>query len=438
LQPRPPPPPAAEPVSLRVRFGVKDKEGQDWSGKMELSEGSVQSTRGWRWMPGDHANGNEWTIATRRGAAQSAAERKRVAEGAKLPVRDNGLIATLTDTKPDTSISFSSKPGDTTFKLSDIPYGKPHVALDGNLVIERVPSATDLAVSTDDEDYPTIARGKDGTLYLAYVAFTHGKDFQGPRERPASAESGPVVGPLAAGAVRKIEKPEDLDYLAQPTGGEQIYLRIRRPDGAWQEPIAVTDKKNELYRPAIAVDGSGHVWVFYSAHLDADKNLDHGNWELMARRFDAQGKPGGDAINLSNEAGSDFMPAATTDSAGKAWVTWVGGRGAISTSSSPDSRATTSSPSRKRSAPTNPTPGSPPSPPVPTASSPSRGTRTRKGTTTSTSRCATAKGRRSATRSRSRRRCRLKSAHPCSSTKTIASGSPGKKAATSGARISAR
>jgi hypothetical protein len=319
---------AAEPVSLRIRFGMKDKEGQDWSGKLEMSEGSVLSIRGWRWMPGDNAKGKEWTIATRRGTPQSAAERKRVAAGNKLPVRDNGLIATLADAKVDTTITFTAKPGNTSFKVSDVPYGKPHVALDGNLIVERVPTATELATSLEDEDYPAIARGKDGTLFVAYLSFKHGTDFQGVRERPATAESGPVGGPLAAGPVRKIEKPEDLDYLAQPAGGEQIYLRLRRPDGTWQEPVAVTDGKHELYRPAIALDGSGRVWVFYSAHLDADKNLDHGNWELMARSFDAAGKNGGEVIKISNAAGSDFMPAATTDSSGKAWVTWVGGRGA--------------------------------------------------------------------------------------------------------------
>ena len=47
----------------------------------------------------------------------------------------------------------------------------------------------------------------------------------------------------------------------------------------------MTDGEHELYRPAIAVAGDGRVWVFYSAHLDADKNLDYGNWELLARSF---------------------------------------------------------------------------------------------------------------------------------------------------------
>jgi hypothetical protein len=200
------------------------------------------------------------------------------------------------------------------------------VAEDGNLFIERVPAAEELAGTTADEDYPAAARGKDGRLYVAYLAFTHGKDFLGPRERPSTPESGPNTGPLATGPVKKIEKPEDFDYLAQPAGGEQVYLRVRTTDGAWSEPIAVTDGKNELYRPAIALDGDGGVWVLYSAHLNADEKLDHGNWELMARRFDADGRNGGEPINVSNSPGNDFMPAATTDSHGKAWVTWVGAR----------------------------------------------------------------------------------------------------------------
>jgi hypothetical protein len=319
---------AADSVALRIRFGMKDPEGQDWSGKLELSEGKVESIRGWRWMAGDVASGNEFTVATRRGTPQSRGERARVQAGQKLPVRDNGLIATLAGTSPQTEVKFATGPGSSTFKLADLAYGKPLVELDGNLIVERVPVGAELATTDADEDYPAVARGKDGTLYVAYLAFTHGKDFMGPRERPATPESGPNTGPLATGAVRKIEKPEDFDYLAQPTGGEQIFLRVRKPDGTWQQPVPVTDGKLELYRPAVTVDGAGKVWVFYSAHVDPDKNLDHGNWELMARSFDAAGAKGSQAVNISNEAGADFMPAACTDSSGKACVTWVGGRGA--------------------------------------------------------------------------------------------------------------
>src|SRR2546423_11469774 len=130
-------------ISLRIRFGMKDKDGQDWSGKLTPSEGSVQSIRGWRWMPGDKSDANTWMIATRRPQAQSAAEKKQIANGRKLAVQDNGFIATLTDVKPDTTIAFESAPGNTNFSLKDLPYGKPMSALAGTLLIERAPTATE-------------------------------------------------------------------------------------------------------------------------------------------------------------------------------------------------------------------------------------------------------------------------------------------------------
>ncbi len=313
-------------IGLRIRFGMKDKEGTDWSGKLSLSEGKVASIRGWRWAAGDSAEGDSWTVATRRAPVQSGADRARVQGGGKMPISDNGILVTVADVNPKSEVTFDAKAGKANFKLSDLPYGKPLLAMEGNVQIERVPVVTEFAGSIEDEDYPAAVMAKDGTLYVAYLSFAHGKDFQGARERPATPESGPNSGPLAAGAVKRIEKPEDLDYLAQPAGGEQIYLRVRAKDGTWGKPIAVTDGKREMYRPAIAVDGGGRVWVFYSAHLDPDKNLDHGNWDLLAQSFAADGTDPRASVNVSKAAGADFMPAATTDPKGKVLVTWVGGR----------------------------------------------------------------------------------------------------------------
>lgn len=314
-------------ASIRFRFGMKDTDNGDWTGKLSLSEGKVESIRGWRWMPGDHVDGNEFAIHTRRQQPQTDADRARMQGGGKMPVQDNGMIATLGGVKADTEVTFEAGPGNVKLKLSDLPYGARLIKLNGNLIIERVPTSVPLAETMADEDYPAVATAKDGTIYLAYLAFTRGKDFQGARERPASSESGPVSGPLAAGVVKKIEKPEDLDYLAEPTGGEKIYLRTFR-NGSWSEPVAVTDGKTEYYRPAVAVDGQGKVWVFYSAHLNTNATLDQGDWELMACRMDAEGKTAEPAINISNAPGSDFMPAACTDSTGRVAVAWVGARDA--------------------------------------------------------------------------------------------------------------
>src|SRR5947207_14009534 len=109
-------------------------------------------------MPGENPDANTWIIATRRPQAQSAAEKKQIANGRKLAVQDNGFIVTLVDVKPDTTIAFESAPGNTNFSLKDLPYGKPLSTLDGNLLIERVPTATELAATNDDEDYPAVPR----------------------------------------------------------------------------------------------------------------------------------------------------------------------------------------------------------------------------------------------------------------------------------------
>ncbi len=269
-------------VTLRIRFGLKDQEPTDWSGKLVVDSGSVESIRGWRWLQNDSADGNVWSVRTRRKNPQGTADRKRIAAGLKLPMTDNGILVTLQGCSETQSLRFETKPASVTFRLDQLPYGKSKWLADGNVVVQRVPAIEPLATTHADEDYPAAVTGKDGTVYVAYLAFTRGRDFQGQRERVATAESEPM--PTPATPVRTIDAPGDLAYLAQPAGGEQLFLRILR-DGSWSEPIGVTDGQNELYRPAIAVAGDGRVWVFYSAHLNVDENLDYGNWELHAAQL---------------------------------------------------------------------------------------------------------------------------------------------------------
>lgn len=310
-------------VTLRIRFGMKDQSPTDWGGKLVAGTGKVDAIRGWRWQQTDSAENNSWNVRTRRQAAQNSAQRNRIAQGQQLPISDNGILVTLSGCRADEELSFETKPAQAKFRLDQLPLGKSLWLAQGNLVIERVPTVAALATTMADEDYPATATAKDGTVYLVYLAFTHGRDFPGTRERVATQESGPVDN--LATPVKMIEQPGDLDYLAQPAGGEQLYLRILR-NGQWSEPIAVTDGKQELYRPAISVAGNGRVWVFYSAHLDADKNLDHGNWELLGKSFASDGSDPSEVVNISAEKGTDFMPAAATDAQGRAWVAWVGAR----------------------------------------------------------------------------------------------------------------
>ena len=313
----------ANAVALRIRLGQKDREPTDWSGSIKLPTGRVLGITGWRWNPGDHAQGDSWTVQTLRlRPNERPVEAPANTQG---PVQEVGLVINLADVDPNGAITLDTKAGSATFKLADLTNGRQIHALNGGIEIERVPHVGVLANTWADEDYPTAATAKDGTIYLAYVAFTRGKDFPGARERVASPESGPE-NPLFNGLeVRHIDKLQDFDYLKEPAGGERIYLRTLK-NGHWTEPVLITDGSTEIYRPSLAIDGKGLVWIIYPEHLNAGPLLDQGDWDLMARNFDPATGKLSDEVNISNAPGNDFFNAAATDSNGRVWVTWIGQR----------------------------------------------------------------------------------------------------------------
>jgi hypothetical protein len=109
---------------------------------------------------------------------------------------------------------------------------------------------------------------------------------------------------------------QDFSELKAPTGGDQILAR-KYSNGAWSEPIAITEPGGDLYRPAVAVDGSGRTWVFWSANQK-------GNVDVWARPVE-NGIPGS-PVQISTDSGSDIDAVAATDANGRVWVAWQGWR----------------------------------------------------------------------------------------------------------------
>ena len=113
--------------------------------------------------------------------------------------------------------------------------------------------------------------------------------------------------------------------MGNPAGGDRIWAR-RYTAGTWEAPIPITNGGEDLYRPAVAVDGEGQVWVFWSAQAG-------GNFDIWARQIvDGQAQ---DLVRVTSEAGSDIDPVAATDSSGRVWVAWQAwrsGQAAISVS----------------------------------------------------------------------------------------------------------
>jgi hypothetical protein len=287
---------AAEDVGVRLILGLTDKATTTWDGSAEARGGArIQSAEGWRFEGQDAIVApNSWRAATHTIRLFGAAAAPR-------PVVANGVILWLTGASESTTIEVQTAQGNFAVALSDIPFGKMIHLLNGRVMADRVPSALAVTTSPEEQDMPAAAAAQSGEVWMAYLEFRHHADHNRLR---ANLQT----------------RPDNFDAYSQPSRGDQILAR-KLSAGSWSEPVEITPAGGDVYRPAVAIDGSGRAWVFWSGNAGTPGKP---NFELWARVID-KGKPG-PAVRLSNAPGSDIDPAAATDSQGRVWVAWQGWR----------------------------------------------------------------------------------------------------------------
>ncbi len=290
---------SAEDLGVRIRFGLKDDAPTEWNGKISVSPGKVVYLTGWRFEKGDRLEGTEgWTASThplgRRRSNRPKAQTQKKAK-LKIPTAENGIVATLVDVTDTSIVKVTTAQGDFSFALSNIPHGSALDRLDGAVRVERTAAVQPLSMGATDDDFPAAASSSDGSVYVAYVSFTPGHD----RDQRAM--------PLT-------EAPKNFSSLADPTGGDQVWLRAFQ-GGAWQDPVAVTPGEGDIYKCAVAVDGEGRAVVTWS-----ERKV--GNFDIWSRAYD--GGTFGESEHVSQGPGNDVSPVSATDASGWVWVAWQG------------------------------------------------------------------------------------------------------------------
>jgi len=282
-------------TGVRILFGVGDSQPSRWNGSVTAQGAQVTSIEPWRFEGEDAVlPGNRWQLQLHAirlfgGGGQFGIN--------SLPFVTNGVIVRLSNGNPDTSIHVETMEGNFNVRLADIPYGKSQYLVNGRVMANRIPPTTQITRNPEEQDYPAAATDRNGNIWLAFVIFRHNPDHNRLRANFRTP-------------------PPDFSGMTAPTGGDQIL--VRKFDGtSWLAPIAITAPGLDLYRPAIAVDGSGRPWVFWSQN-------DGGNFDVWARAI--ENGQAGRTVRISNEAGSDVDAVATTDSNGRVWVAWQGWR----------------------------------------------------------------------------------------------------------------
>jgi hypothetical protein len=255
--------------AVRILLGLRDVEPTVWSGSLKLSKGKLLSVEPWRAGAGDVVNPDgTFKLQTKRFLAGAA--KKEV-------MTENGLVIVL-EGSPETQIEVATDKGNFSFSLGDLSYGKHLRFLDGQAQAELVPCPIQLADTEREEDYPAMA-SQDNIVALAYVEHDH-------------------LGPPTAIDIKSLPADEQgipTDYSAfRPTdGGDRVMLTIFNGE-EWEKPQPVTDEGLDVWRPAVAIDGRGVVWVVWSQNMN-------GNWELLCRRFDLKKRAWSQIERLTND-----------------------------------------------------------------------------------------------------------------------------------------
>ncbi len=286
-QNQPAPAPGQTLSSVRLIFGLTDTAPSLWDGSVKLDTGTVRAIQGVRFGPEDTTDyATSWKVATRSQGQD---------------VLENGVFITAL-AAPDSRWSIHTPRGDFSFTMRDLQWGDQQSFLDGSVEVTRVPPTAQLTTSDDDEDFPALARS-GASVWLSFVRFSHSNRSQE--------------------VFQQLPKPPDsFDYLARPAGGDQVFAmkyssaEADKP-GGWARSEPVSPKGEDTVGSAIAVDGQGRVWVFWSARRE-------NNFDLYARA-NVKGQWGPE-IRITKDAGTDLYPVAVADSKGRVWLAWQGYR----------------------------------------------------------------------------------------------------------------
>lgn len=284
--------PSPQATEYVIKLGIGDTVDTAWDGTITFASGTLLKIEGWRFGATDSSSGTGWKLSTRLSQGISGPG----------PYYENGVLVTALIDDPSQAVTVSTLRGSFSFIPQNQPYGTVKTYLNGKASVEQVPVASQLTSNSSEQDFPAVAQNGDD-VWVSYVEFTHSNRSQESFTNFKTA-------------------PASFDYLARAAGGDQVFLmHYSKTLRVWDQPIAVSDPKQDVVRTAVAVDGGKRVWVFWSANQN-------GNFDIYAKYFDGHDwkRQWSPVIQLSSDPGQDLNPVATTDTTGRVWVAWQGYR----------------------------------------------------------------------------------------------------------------
>jgi hypothetical protein len=252
-----------------VLMGCGEQQPSNWDGRAAVASGELLAIEGYRFVLPDRLTPEGgWRMSTQALlvmpesslAAKRNDQRRMVPKGVFLRgAGDSG-----------TRVSLDIGGRRFSFSPMELIPGNVTPFLEGKVEVMRSLPATDLSgTELRQHDFPALAAGRDGTLWVAWASYHDRR--------------------------------------------QELNLRLRR-NGRWSRLVPVARASEDLWRPQLAVDSTGKPWLIWAQAVK-------GNWDIYAMPRDTD-DVWGQSQRLSDNALPDIEPSVTTAPDGTIYVVW--------------------------------------------------------------------------------------------------------------------
>ena len=352
---------------FRILFGGADTAIVDWSGSLSAAGGTVSIVASHHFGPAEGFDDSAWRCGNQW---DGRLQMEPGDEAVFSPTRWKGVVADV-EGGNESRVSVKTAQGDAEFRVGAVRYQETLELLDGRIRVERVPRSERLSESLADDDYPAIAIGPDGRVWVAWIAFENGTDTiqlrstadgqtwddavtlapagdyyqvalistsEGSVTAVASAiRSGTVrlhkfeysIGSSPSGGEfthgpgpdtfpRMAAAPNGDVYLVYQSGADgntDISLMVRRGN-SWREPMKVTEHPANDWEPSIALNSRGEAAIAWDSYR-------HGNYDVFLRRF--AGGQLGPLERITSDNDFQAHVSLAYDQRDRLWMAWDNG-----------------------------------------------------------------------------------------------------------------
>ncbi len=255
-----------ESFALRIEFGHGEAGEQRWNGTVDLDGGEVSEVSGFLLGREDHLSVSDFDIT--KPAVPEEGYGLFGFTGEPKGIRLRGHAGSRS------RVSVSTSHGDFSFDIADLRADIELWFLDNQVRVTGAPAIDKLTDDLREDDYPSIAVGDEDTAWAVWQSYS----------------------------------------------GRSDEIRLAKYDRGWRTFTRVPGVSGDVWRPQLALDGHGRLWVVWSQQVD-------GNFDLYARALDESQDRWLELVRLSTHPNPDFDHYLATDSKGGLWVVWQGFHG---------------------------------------------------------------------------------------------------------------